>query len=153
MEFAVVNNYMGPVATKVMKGYSEDDVRVGDEFKVIFRAPVKLELLRKTVINASNKRIERALLNVLITEKSAVSPSSKSKVDGNSATSDIIPVQNVRVFGALASPARIRTFGARTKFGSNVFVRFLGVQPNGCKQTGTPFYFRRDTVTHAVTGR
>lgn len=34
MEFAVVNNYMGPVATKVMKGYSEDDIRVGDEFKV-----------------------------------------------------------------------------------------------------------------------
>jgi len=34
MEFAVVNNYMGPVATKVMKGYSEDDVRGGDDFKV-----------------------------------------------------------------------------------------------------------------------
>lgn len=34
MEFAVVNNYMGPVATKVMKGYSEDDIRGGDEFKV-----------------------------------------------------------------------------------------------------------------------
>ncbi|XP_050438203.1 glycine receptor subunit alpha-4-like isoform X2 [Adelges cooleyi] len=31
MEFAVVNNYMGPVATKVMKGYSDDDVRGGDE--------------------------------------------------------------------------------------------------------------------------
>lgn len=27
MEFAVVNNYMGPVATKVMKGYSEDDIQ------------------------------------------------------------------------------------------------------------------------------
>lgn len=27
MEFALVNNYMGPVATKMMKGYSEDDVR------------------------------------------------------------------------------------------------------------------------------
>lgn len=26
MEFAVVNNYMGPVATKVMKGYSDDDL-------------------------------------------------------------------------------------------------------------------------------
>lgn len=36
MEFAVVNNYMGPVATKVMKGYSEEDIRGGDEFKVIF---------------------------------------------------------------------------------------------------------------------
>lgn len=34
MEFAVVNNYMGPVATKVMKGYSEEDIRGGDEFKV-----------------------------------------------------------------------------------------------------------------------
>ncbi|XP_075219882.1 glycine receptor subunit alpha-2-like isoform X2 [Lycorma delicatula] len=27
MEFAVVNNYMGPIATKAMKGYSEEDVR------------------------------------------------------------------------------------------------------------------------------
>lgn len=26
MEFAVVNNYMGPVATKAMKGYSDDDM-------------------------------------------------------------------------------------------------------------------------------
>lgn len=34
MEFAVVNNYMGPAATKVMKGYSEEDIRGGDEFNV-----------------------------------------------------------------------------------------------------------------------
>jgi len=27
MEFAVVNNFMGPVATKDMKGYSEEDIR------------------------------------------------------------------------------------------------------------------------------
>jgi len=27
MEFAVVNNFMGPVATKAMKGYSEEDLR------------------------------------------------------------------------------------------------------------------------------
>lgn len=26
MEFAIVNNYMGPVATKVMKGYSDEDL-------------------------------------------------------------------------------------------------------------------------------
>lgn len=26
MEFAVVNNYMGPVATKMMKGYSEENI-------------------------------------------------------------------------------------------------------------------------------
>lgn len=26
MEFAVVNNYMGPVATKSMKGYSDEDI-------------------------------------------------------------------------------------------------------------------------------
>lgn len=26
MEFAVVNNYMGPVATKAMKGYSDEDI-------------------------------------------------------------------------------------------------------------------------------
>lgn len=30
MEFAVVNNYMGPVATKVMKGYSDEDIRPND---------------------------------------------------------------------------------------------------------------------------
>ncbi|XKL65709.1 hypothetical protein PGB90_009129 [Kerria lacca] len=33
MEFAIVNNYMGPVATKVMKGYSEDDMRIVDDIK------------------------------------------------------------------------------------------------------------------------
>ncbi|CAB3379627.1 Hypothetical predicted protein [Cloeon dipterum] len=34
MEFAVVNNYMGPVATKQMKGYSDEDIRSAvDEFK------------------------------------------------------------------------------------------------------------------------
>lgn len=27
MEFAVVNNYMGPIATKAMKGYSDEDIR------------------------------------------------------------------------------------------------------------------------------
>jgi histamine-gated chloride channel len=27
MEFAVVNNFMGPVATKVMKGYSDEDIK------------------------------------------------------------------------------------------------------------------------------
>ena len=27
MEFAVVNNYMGPVATKIMKGYSDEDIQ------------------------------------------------------------------------------------------------------------------------------
>lgn len=26
MEFAVVNNYMGPIATKMMKGYSEENL-------------------------------------------------------------------------------------------------------------------------------
>lgn len=36
MEFAVVNNYMGPVATKAMKGYSEEDIpNALDDFKVI----------------------------------------------------------------------------------------------------------------------
>lgn len=35
MEFAVVNNYMGPVATKAMKGYSDEDVSsVINEYKV-----------------------------------------------------------------------------------------------------------------------
>ncbi|XP_058795118.1 glycine receptor subunit alpha-2 isoform X2 [Phymastichus coffea] len=38
MEFAVVNNYMGPVATKAMKGYSDEDLREAiDEFKTPIR--------------------------------------------------------------------------------------------------------------------
>lgn len=36
MEFAVVNNYMGPVATKVMKGYSDEDISMEmPDFKVM----------------------------------------------------------------------------------------------------------------------
>lgn len=36
MEFAVVNNYMGPVATKAMKGYSDEDISNDiPDFKVI----------------------------------------------------------------------------------------------------------------------
>ncbi|XP_043283040.1 glycine receptor subunit alpha-2 isoform X3 [Venturia canescens] len=39
MEFAVVNNYMGPVATKAMKGYSDEDLREAiDEFKTPMRS-------------------------------------------------------------------------------------------------------------------
>jgi hypothetical protein len=35
MEFAIVNNYMGPVATKAMKGYSEEDITCAEQdFKV-----------------------------------------------------------------------------------------------------------------------
>ncbi|XP_034944574.1 glycine receptor subunit alpha-4 isoform X1 [Chelonus insularis] len=38
MEFAVVNNYMGPVATKAMKGYSDEDLGESiDEFKTPMR--------------------------------------------------------------------------------------------------------------------
>lgn len=33
MEFAVVNSYMGPVATKSMKGYSDEDVSASEDFK------------------------------------------------------------------------------------------------------------------------
>lgn len=37
MEFAVVNNYMGPIATKAMKGYSEEDIRSAvDDLKVTY---------------------------------------------------------------------------------------------------------------------
>lgn len=32
MEFAIVNNYMGPVATKSMKGYSDEDLQSADNF-------------------------------------------------------------------------------------------------------------------------
>ncbi|XP_060646824.1 glycine receptor subunit alpha-4 isoform X1 [Drosophila nasuta] len=34
MEFAVVNNYMGPVATKAMKGYSDENITDLDDLKV-----------------------------------------------------------------------------------------------------------------------
>jgi hypothetical protein len=35
MEFDIVNNYMGPVATKAMKGYSEEDITSAEQdFKV-----------------------------------------------------------------------------------------------------------------------
>ncbi|XP_012059451.1 PREDICTED: uncharacterized protein LOC105622646 [Atta cephalotes] len=38
MEFAVVNNYMGPIATKAMKGYSDEDLREAiDDFKTPMR--------------------------------------------------------------------------------------------------------------------
>lgn len=38
MEFAVVNNFMGPIATKVMKGYSDEDLTTDiDDFKVSFK--------------------------------------------------------------------------------------------------------------------
>lgn len=33
MEFAIVNNYMGPVATKAMKGYSDEDLQSEDDFR------------------------------------------------------------------------------------------------------------------------
>jgi histamine-gated chloride channel len=33
MEFAVVNIYMGPVATKVMKGYSDENIAESSDFK------------------------------------------------------------------------------------------------------------------------
>ncbi|KAG5679501.1 hypothetical protein PVAND_009065 [Polypedilum vanderplanki] len=33
MEFAIVNNYMGPVATKAMKGYSDEDLNGDDDYK------------------------------------------------------------------------------------------------------------------------
>lgn len=42
MEFAVVNNYMGPVATKVMKGYSDEDLRGGDAIKDALSSPLSL---------------------------------------------------------------------------------------------------------------
>ncbi|KAJ9581097.1 hypothetical protein L9F63_023718, partial [Diploptera punctata] len=45
MEFAVVNNYMGPIATKTMKGYSEEDIRCAvDDYKDLSpngRSPIR----------------------------------------------------------------------------------------------------------------
>ena len=35
MEFAIVNNFMGPVATKSMKGYSDEDLTIADDKSVV----------------------------------------------------------------------------------------------------------------------
>ncbi|XP_026688716.1 glycine receptor subunit alpha-4-like [Diaphorina citri] len=44
MEFAVVNNYMGPIATKAMKGYSEEDLRNNvDELTLVLSCAMKFE--------------------------------------------------------------------------------------------------------------
>lgn len=43
MEFAVVNNYMGPVATKAMKGYSDEDISDINE------CPVKIFFYKITI--------------------------------------------------------------------------------------------------------
>ena len=37
MEFAIVNNFMGPVATKAMKGYSDEDLTNVDDKSVVSR--------------------------------------------------------------------------------------------------------------------
>lgn len=37
MEFAVVNNFMGPVATKAMKGYSDENISDLDDLKVSWK--------------------------------------------------------------------------------------------------------------------
>lgn len=34
MEFAVVNNYMGPIATKAMKGYSDEDLHSDEDLRI-----------------------------------------------------------------------------------------------------------------------
>lgn len=44
MEFAVVNNYMGPIATKAMKGYSDEDLSAElPDFEVGNVSPGKLK--------------------------------------------------------------------------------------------------------------
>ncbi|XP_075145490.1 histamine-gated chloride channel subunit 1 isoform X2 [Haematobia irritans] len=40
MEFAIVNNYMGPVATKAMKGYSDENITDFDDIKNPHRASI-----------------------------------------------------------------------------------------------------------------
>ena len=40
MEFAIVNNFMGPVATKSMKGYSDEDLANADDKSVVSGAPI-----------------------------------------------------------------------------------------------------------------
>ncbi|XP_055923097.1 glycine receptor subunit alpha-2 isoform X2 [Eupeodes corollae] len=43
MEFAVVNNYMGPVATKSMKGYSDESLHNTQDFKTKVRSESMVE--------------------------------------------------------------------------------------------------------------
>lgn len=53
MEFAIVNNYMGPVATKMMKGYSEEnleqDAQTNGRGSKVFVCMHMLSVLCKTV--------------------------------------------------------------------------------------------------------
>ena len=41
MEFAIVNNFMGPVATKAMKGYSDEDLTNIDDKSVVSQGKLK----------------------------------------------------------------------------------------------------------------
>lgn len=61
MEFAVVNNYMGPVATKAMKGYSDEDLREAiDEFKVSLYFHISLVIILRISIY---KFVENSKMN------------------------------------------------------------------------------------------
>lgn len=78
MEFAVVNNYMGPVATKVMKGYSDENlneankvipsaltVQFSDLFFFIFRMEIiGHRLHHNTTHSAMDVRQHFTLTNV-----------------------------------------------------------------------------------------
>lgn len=70
-EFAVVNNYMGPVATKVMKGYSDEDIRSDlDGFKVRIREQIQSYLLttpsKDGLVNIELRPLVRLLFRFII---------------------------------------------------------------------------------------
>lgn len=67
MEFAVVNNYMGPVATKAMKGYSDEDLREAiDEFKVRICVSPSGQLSLAIFCLSSLDRLSNRLIRKLI---------------------------------------------------------------------------------------
>lgn len=55
MEFAVVNNYMGPVATKAMKGYSEEDINLDiNEYRV---RPLYFRIIFFSIVSNTGNKI------------------------------------------------------------------------------------------------
>lgn len=55
MEFAVVNNFMGPVATKVMKGYSDEDL-TDDDYRVRAAHVIAFALIQILLFQSTDQR-------------------------------------------------------------------------------------------------
>lgn len=58
MEFAVVNNYMGPVATKAMKGYSDEDLHSDINDYKVNRNLIKVHILFVFVLGYKQTKIQ-----------------------------------------------------------------------------------------------